>query len=75
MKTLTVTIILAIIFLFSLYAYIFYLTGKQNTQSEIATRIENLKLVGYSQDWAEHKALVDLNIIPADSLYIAIEED
>ena len=75
MKTITISLIALIIFLFSLYAYVFYLGGQQNKDQEIRTKIYHLQEQGYSQAWAEHIALVELNIIPADSLYIAIEED
>lgn len=34
-----------------------------------------LESEGYSSDWAHHKAYVEYELLPVDSLYIAIEQD
>jgi len=36
---------------------------------------ERLESIGYSSDWAHHKAWVEAGLIEKDSLYQAIEED
>jgi len=37
-----------------------------------AARLES---IGYSSDWANHKAFVEAGLLPIDSLYWAIEQD
>lgn len=37
--------------------------------------IKELREMGYSKEWATHKALVEHNIIPEDEEYLSIEED
>ena len=75
MRTLQILIIASILGTVILFLTASYLNGQQNKDQEIRTKIYHLQEQGYSQAWAEHIALVELNIIPADSLYIAIEED
>lgn len=75
MRTSNIIIGTAIVLLFSIYAFSFFTLGTQSKEHEVTQAINDNLEEGYSQHWAEHKALVELNIIPADSLYVAIEED
>lgn len=47
-------------------------SDKVHAAQQEATRLEG---IGYSSDWAHHKAFVEAGLLPADSLYWAIEQD
>ena len=46
-----------------------------NTIQRADAYADTLESEGYSSDWAHHKAYVEYELLPADSLYIAIEQD
>lgn len=54
---------------------LYYITTKFIGDRKCKQYIKELRNIGYSKEWATHKALVEHGFISQDEEYLAIEED